>query len=147
MPQGATKNRSITFTVGYEGRKLPEFIAMLVAAGVDRVVDVRALPLSRRKGFSKTPLSEALSKRGIEYVHVRAAGNPFRDKKDDIGKCLALYAKHLDKHPEVLTEVESAINGHHAALLCVEGSVHVCHRGVIVDRLLLRRPRRAIKHL
>jgi uncharacterized protein (DUF488 family) len=120
---------------------------MLREAGVERVVDVRALPLSRRKGFSKTPLRQALSEGGIDYVHVRAAGNPFRGQKSDIKTCLALYTKHLDAHPEVLNEVEMAIKGHRAALLCVEGDVHSCHRSVLMDRLLARDPKRVVKHL
>lgn len=136
-----------SFTVGYEGRTLAEFVQVLEGAGIERVVDVRALPLSRRKGFSKTPLSSALSKHGIEYVHLRAAGNPFRDKKNNIEKCLALYAGHLDAHPEVVLEVEKAINGHRAALLCVESDVECCHRSVIVDRLIARDPKRTVEHL
>jgi uncharacterized protein (DUF488 family) len=141
------RRRSSSFTVGYEGRTLPAFIQMLQGVGVERVVDVRALPLSRRKGFSKTPLSQALSDGGIEYVHVRAAGNPFRDQKDDIETCLALYGKHLDAHPEVVVEVETAINGHRAALLCVEGDVHCCHRSVLMDRIVARDSKRVVKHL
>lgn len=145
--QAVRRRRSPSFTVGYEGRSLPEFVELLQEARVERVVDVRALPLSRRKGFSKTPLSQALSDGGIEYVHVRAAGNPFRDQKNDIEKCLALYRKHLDAHPEVVVEVETAINGHRAALLCVEGDVHCCHRSVLMDRILVRDPKRLVKHL
>jgi uncharacterized protein (DUF488 family) len=141
------RRRSSSFTVGYEGRTLPEFVEILQEAGVERVVDVRALPLSRRKGFSKTPLSQALSESGIEYVHVRVAGNPFRDQKSDIETCLALYAEHLDAHPEVVVEVERVIEGHRAALLCVEGDVHCCHRSVLMDRLLARDPKRLVKHL
>ena len=53
------------FTVGYEGRALDELITELVDAGVERLIDVRELPLSRRRGFSKTPLSEALQAVGI----------------------------------------------------------------------------------
>lgn len=139
--------KTFSFTVGYEGRSVPEFVELLQEARVERVVDVRALPLSRRKGFSKTPLSQALSDGGIEYVHVRSAGNPFRDQKNDVEKCLALYSKHLDAHPEVVAEVETVINGHRAALLCVEGDVHCCHRSVLMDRLLARDPKRVVKHL
>ena len=94
--------RAAAFTVGYEGRTLDEFVQLLLAARVERVVDVRALPLSRRRGFSKTPLKCALAAQGIEYVHVRAAGNPYRNLRDDPERCLALYAEHLDEHPAVL---------------------------------------------
>ncbi|MBA3393051.1 MAG: DUF488 domain-containing protein [Deltaproteobacteria bacterium] len=57
---------------------------MLSAHRIDRVIDVRDLPLSRRRGFSKTPLATALTAHGIEYVHLRQAGNPFRREKDSI---------------------------------------------------------------
>ena len=139
--------RARSFTVGYEGKSLHELLELLDEAGVERIVDVRELPLSRRKGFSKTPLSQALSKKGIEYVHVRAAGNPYRAQKGDIQKCLALYGKHLDAHPEVVVEVEGALNGRRAALLCVEEDVRCCHRSVLVKHLLAREPGRKVTHL
>ena len=53
------------FTIGYEGTTMAEFIGALKAAGVERVIDVRALPLSRRPGFSTTPLNGALAEAGI----------------------------------------------------------------------------------
>lgn len=137
----------VTYTVGYAGRTQADFVELLVVAGVDRVVDVRALPLSRRKGFSKTGLREALEARGISYVHLRAAGNPFRAIKNEVERCLALYAAHLDQHPEVLAEIEAALEGHRAALLCVESEVAHCHRSTIAAHLGARDPRRAFRHL
>ena len=53
-----------------------EFLSALQEAGVQRVIDVRALPLSRRPGFSKTPLRLALKEAGIDYVHLKALGTP-----------------------------------------------------------------------
>src|SRR3712207_1463977 len=64
------------FTIGYEGTTMADFVAALQAAGVARVIDVRALPLSRRPGFSKSPLRAALEEEGIDYVHLRALGTP-----------------------------------------------------------------------
>ena len=64
------------FTIGYEGVTQGEFLAALEGAGVARVIDVRALPLSRRPGFSKTPLKNALAEVGIDYVHLKALGTP-----------------------------------------------------------------------
>jgi uncharacterized protein (DUF488 family) len=145
--RGRTSSSPNAFTIGYEGRSLHELLGLLQAAGVERVLDVRALPLSRRRGFSKTPLSTALAAEGIEYVHLRAAGNPYRDLKADITTCLARYAQHLDAHPEVLVEIEAAISGRKTALICVEGDVRCCHRSVIVDRLQVRNPRRKVRHL
>ena len=64
------------FTIGYEGATVGEFLAALQDAGVERVIDVRALPLSRRPGFSKSPLGAALEEAGIDYVHLKALGTP-----------------------------------------------------------------------
>jgi uncharacterized protein (DUF488 family) len=62
------------FTIGYEGTTVAEFVAALKKAGVERVIDVRALPLSRSPGFSKTPLKAALEEQAIEYLHLKALG-------------------------------------------------------------------------
>ena len=66
------------FTIGYEGSTVGEFIAALKQACVSQVIDVRALPLSRRPGFSKSPLRAALEEAGIEYVHLKALGGAGR---------------------------------------------------------------------
>src|SRR5512134_1877098 len=55
---------------------MAEFLAALKVAGVERVIDVRALPLSRRPGFSKSPLRAALEEAGLDYVHLKALGTP-----------------------------------------------------------------------
>ncbi len=135
------------YTIGYAGRRLPDFIQALQEAGVERVIDVRALPLSRRKGFSKTSLGESLANAGIEYVHLRSAGNPYRDQKNDIKRCLALYAKHIDANPIVIDDVEAAMRGRPSALLCFEADACECHRSVLVDHLTQRNPSRRIRHL
>jgi uncharacterized protein (DUF488 family) len=137
----------VTFTIGYEGKSVAEFVSELRRAGVERVVDVRALPLSRKKGFSKTALGQALSKAEIEYVHLREAGNPYRDQKADIAHCLALYSAYVDGHPEVVQAVETAVKGRAAALLCFEADACDCHRSVLVERLKARNPRRSVRHL
>src|SRR6478736_2047718 len=78
------------FTIGYEGATMPEFMAALQKAGVKRVIDVRALPLSRRPGFSKSPLRAALAEAGIEYVHLKALGTPSE------GRTAARAGRHSD---------------------------------------------------
>lgn len=143
----APKAQQVLFTIGYEGRKPDEFLQTLQREGVKVVVDVRALPLSRRKGFSKTPLREALAREGIEYVHVRAAGNPFRAEKDDIAACLRHFSQHLSNHPEVIDEVEVVVEGRKAALLCMERDSKQCHRGVLARSMVRRLPTRELRHL
>ena len=76
------------FTIGYEATTMADFLAALARAGVQRVIDVRALPLSRRPGFSKTSLAASLAEAGIGYVHLKALGTPKRGrdaaKKGDV---------------------------------------------------------------
>ena len=64
------------FTIGYEGKTMDEFLAEISAAGVERVIDVRAVAASRRPGFSKTALANALRERGVDYLHLRPLGTP-----------------------------------------------------------------------
>ena len=64
------------WTIGYEQATLDAVIGALKGAGVEVLADVRALPLSRRPGFSKTALAGALAQAGIQYVHFKALGTP-----------------------------------------------------------------------
>jgi hypothetical protein len=88
------------FTVGYEGRSVDELLDELRAAGVERLVDVRELPLSQRRGFSKTALGDALREAGILYVHVKALGNPKPNRErywaGDVEGGAAVYRAHLN---------------------------------------------------
>lgn len=64
------------WSAGYEGRDIDSFLASLVGSHISAVADVRLTPISRKKGFSKTRLGEALAEAGIEYMHLRGLGNP-----------------------------------------------------------------------
>ena len=126
------------FTIGYEGATVPEFLAALQAAGVAQVIDVRQLPLSRRPGFSKTPLAAELAEVGIGYVHLRALGTPKpgRDaaKRGDRATLEAVYASQLAL-PEAQAEGAKmlALAGEKpSALLCFERDPAVCHRTLLM---------------
>jgi uncharacterized protein (DUF488 family) len=129
--------RTALFTVGYEGRALDELIAILASNKVSRVIDVRDLPLSRRRGFSKTPLGTALVGAGIEYVHMREAGNPYRKLKDAIPRdeLLAKYRTHIKAAPIAVANVAEQVRGHRAALLCYEADPAQCHRSLLAPRV------------
>lgn len=64
------------YTVGYEGVDLDEFIATLKTFGIKQIIDVRDLPLSRKRGFSKNALASALAEAGVKYLHVKSLGDP-----------------------------------------------------------------------
>src|SRR5262249_57874371 len=70
-PQMAT-----VFTIGYERLLPPALVAELEAAGVERVIDVRYRPQSRRPGMSKTRLGQLLGDPGVAYEHRRGPGTP-----------------------------------------------------------------------
>ena len=125
---------TVLYTIGYEGRSLDELIAMLGAARIELVIDVRALPLSRRRGFSKTPLGTALAVAGIDYVHLRAAGNPYRRATQPLAK----YARHLRTHRTSIASVADAARGRRAALLCYEHDPAECHRSLLAPHVARR---------
>ncbi len=140
------------FTVGYEGRSLDELIAELLDAGIDRLIDVRELPLSRRRGFSKTALSDALREADIEYVHVKALGNPKPNRErywaGDVEGGAAVYRKHLNNGSRsALVELADGLGDDPACLLCFERDHTECHRDVIVEALQELRPQLTISHL
>jgi len=62
------------YTLGYEGSAIEDFLATLTRERIELVVDVRALPLSRKPGFSKSGLAKRLGKEGIGYAHRVALG-------------------------------------------------------------------------
>ncbi len=64
------------FTVGYEGKTVDELLDALKGAGIELLIDVRAVAASRRPGFSKTALAGALAEQGIDYLHLRPLGTP-----------------------------------------------------------------------
>lgn len=127
------------FTIGYEGTTVPEFIAALRQAGVERVIDVRALPLSRRPGFSKTALGHALAEAGIEYVHLKALGTPAE------GRAAARAGRHADLEriyagqlelPEAIAQSAQMLDlarEKPSALLCMEREPAHCHRTLLLN--------------
>jgi len=86
-------------TIGYEGSVLPDFINTLISAGIKRLIDIREVPLSRKQGFSKRALSEALSGAGLHYAHLRALGDPKAGReaarKGDRHTFVRIYSNHL----------------------------------------------------
>jgi uncharacterized protein (DUF488 family) len=140
------------FTIGYAGISPDELIGRLRAVGVERVVDVRELPLSRRPGFSKQSLSIALGEAGIDYEHVRALGNPKRHreryKTGDVGGGARAYRAHLHNGSRsALVELAKSLAGAKTCLLCVESEHETCHRAVIAGAIAERLPRVSVVHL
>jgi uncharacterized protein (DUF488 family) len=122
------------FTIGYEGATQAELVAALKAAGVARVIDVRAVPMSRKPGFSKKVLAAGLAEAGIDYVHLRALGTPPAGReaarKGQWEVMTRIYAEQLET-PEAGAEAAQMIalaTEKPAALLCFERDPAQCHR-------------------
>ena len=127
------------FTIGYEGTTVSEFLDALRSADVKRVIDVRALPLSRRPGFSKYALRSALEEAGIEYVHLKALGTPAE------GRAAARAGRHADLEriyagqlelPEAMVQSAQMLDlaaEKPTALLCFEREPSGCHRTLLLN--------------
>lgn len=137
------------YTIGYERLQPGPLTAELLAAGVERVIDVRFRPQSRRPGMSKTKLGAWLGDHGIAYEHRRALGTPhelralFHAGRIEEGR--AGYRAHLDADPdaaEALGELAAELQGGApaTALLCLEADPAVCHRRVVTEMLTERLP-------
>ena len=98
-------------TIGYEKATLPDVIARLKAAGVDTLIDVRAVAASRRAGFSKTLLSNSLAEAGIDYRHLRGLGTPKSGRQaaraGRIAEMHDIFEVHM-REPEALAQLAEA---------------------------------------
>ena len=125
------------FTIGYEGATQAELVATLQAAGVERVIDVRAVPLSRKPGFSKNVLAAGLAEARIDYVHLKALGTPpegreaARKGRHDV--LARVYAEQLET-PEAAVQAAQMVElaaERRSALLCFERDPGMCHRTLL----------------
>ena len=141
------------YTLGYQRRNLTEFIALLRAAGVDVLVDVRETAWSHKPGFSKSGLTIALADAGIGYVHARFAGNPksLRATARNHAACLERYASYVDQNLDIVDSLDRLVgdllsSGKRVCLTCFERHAEDCHRSILAERWR-RRGRRRVKHL
>lgn len=147
-----SKRQSSLATIGYEGVALDEFIATLHDAGIKRLLDIRELPLSRRRGFSKTALSSALTGAGIEYVHLRGLGDPKegRDaaRSGDMARFRRVFISHMntDKAKVDLVAAAGLVAQGGTCLMCYERDHTGCHRYIVADAISATVPVK-IRHL
>ena len=129
------------FTIGYEGEPQAAVIERLRAAGVEVLVDVRAVAASRRAGFSKTILGTSLREAGIDYVHLRPLGTPKAGreaaKKGRIGEMREIFAGHMAEPTSeaAFQQLRALAVEKKTALLCFEADHAGCHRAVLAERL------------
>lgn len=126
-------------TIGYERQTQAVVIAKLKAAGVETLVDVRAVASSRLAGFSKTLLAASLAEAGIDYVHLRQLGTPKpgRDaaRKGHIAEMTAIFEDHMSEAAAQLelARAKELASGRKVALLCFEADHNGCHRKILAE--------------
>ena len=133
-------NRTIA-TIGYEGSTIDDFVAALRRASIDVLIDVRDLPLSRKRGFSKNQLAEALAVADIEYVHLRGLGDPRAGREaaraGNYREFQTIFSRHM-KTDAALRDIDIAaelVRARRACLMCFECNHAQCHRSIVADRL------------
>ena len=127
-------------TIGYEGRTLVEFIEALTNNKVKQVIDVRHITSSRKKGFSKNLLAEALEKSGIGYIGMIELGTQDEMRRaykagGSVEKFVMDYAKYIDTQPEKLEELRRHVRERHSAIMCYERDPNGCHRMILAKVL------------
>ena len=128
------------FTIGYEQTPAKSVLDELEAAGVQLLVDVRAVASSRRPGFSKSQLAAGLDERGIGYVHLRGLGTP-KDGREaarsgSIAELEKIYSAHL-KTPQAREQMDELAalveKAGPICILCYERDHTHCHRRWIAE--------------
>lgn len=132
------------FTIGYEGFDPHQFMVWLNNYNINVVADVRNLPLSRKKGFSKTALSTLLEENSIEYVNYRNLGAPkelrtFLLETKDYHTFFKRYKKVISENMNDIDRILKTVNeGKKVALLCYEKEPEKCHRSVVAKEIKKR---------
>ncbi len=128
------------FTIGYEKRDTDEFFEALSKNRIAILADIRAVPYSRRKEFSKKQLAAKLAEAGIEYIHLVDLGGPkeLRDKvraDDDYDYFFDKYREYLEEQAEALKTLLDLATQKTVCLLCYEKDVNRCHRQAVAEEL------------
>ena len=139
-------------TIGYEGASIDDFIATLSLAEIGTLIDIRDIPVSRKRGFSKKSLATALECAGLDYVHLRDLGDPKPGReaarRGDLEEFERIYRDHLarDVSQEALAKAVDIATHTRAVLLCFERNHAHCHRTIVAEAMADCEPIK-IRHL
>ena len=134
------------WTAGHSNRTQEEFIALLLAHGVQMVADVRAYPWSRRNPqFNREMLQAELARAGLGYLHAVGLGGMGRAGLADSPNAamqdpgIRAYTDYCltDDFRRALGAVLETAAARRVALMCAEASPYGCHRRIICDHLTL----------
>lgn len=140
------KGAPVIFTIGHSTRPVKEFIRLLKAHHVGRLVDVRTVPRSRHNPqFNRSELSRALHSARLHYRYLRGLGGfrPTHADSINTGWHNASFRGFADymQTPEFRDHLEELIalaEVEQVAIMCAEAVPWRCHRSLIADALLVR---------
>jgi len=131
------------FTVGYEQSEPEQFLRRLQSNGVELIVDVRDVPLSRKRGFSKNQLQALLAEGDIEYLHLKPLGAP-KEIRDPL-RAGGSWWEYVKGYELVLRAQQAEVENlcrlaaqKRICLLCFERNPAECHRSLIARRMETR---------
>ena len=135
----------IVLTIGHSTRTIEEFISLLTAHAVTRVVDVRTVPRSRHNPqFNRETLPASLKPAGIGYVHMAELGGLRHTTRDSLNMgwrnaSFRGYADYMQtqEFQRAIDQLIQLANQDRIALMCAEAVPWRCHRSLIADALLV----------
>lgn len=142
--QTESKYVSTILTIGYEGSTIEDFVATMKLTDVQVLIDIRDVPVSRKRGFSKRALAEFLENVGVRYVHLRDLGDPKAGReaarRGDMGTFQRIFRAHLagKEAQHALEEALAITSEARACLLCFERDHSVCHRAIVAEEMSKR---------
>jgi hypothetical protein len=122
------------YTIGYQGLAIEGLLNRLLETGIQRVIDVRNNPTSRRYGFHRSTLSRISHYLGLEYWHLPELGIPSQYRVDlnspeDYRALLDDYVDALlPAQSDAVKRLAREIAGTPSVLLCMEADPLSCHR-------------------
>lgn len=129
-------------TIGYEGTTIDAVLTTLRDADVGLLIDIRAVPQSRKPGFSKRQLAAALDEAGIGYVHLQALGTP-KPGRDAVRaghpeRMEVIFRDHMtsDRSQADLAQAKQLAGERPACLLCFERDHNTCHRRLVAEMIV-----------
>ncbi len=143
--QKKTKQRPV-FTIGHSTRAIDEFIALLLANGIERLIDIRTIPKSRHNPqFNGDALSRKLRAAGVDYVHLKELGGLRHARRDSLNlgwrnASFRGYADYMQtqEFQDALGRAIELAEQKPSALMCAEAVPWRCHRSLVADALVAR---------
>lgn len=136
-------SKPVIYTIGHSTRTTKQFIDILNAHGIKKIVDVRTIPKSRHNPqFNRDELRKSLTNVKIRYEHMKSLGGLRHAQKNSINlgwgnASFRGFADYMqtDSFSRGLERLAKIAQKQATAIMCVEAVPWRCHRSLIADAL------------